>query len=98
MVSERVFPGQKQWMLGSRTPEPAVVQPSHSVTDTGFLHSFDLEKIKEVFWSLQILLHMKGLIELQESMKLLNSNIKQMRDNAKDFLFQWCLNNSKIIL
>lgn len=34
---------------------------------------------------LQILLKMKGLIELQESMKLLDSNIKQMRDDAKGF-------------
>lgn len=84
-----MFPGQNKWMLSSRTPGPTVVQSRHPVTDTGSILSsvgIWFRKIKEVFWGLQILLYMKGLAELQESMKLLNSNIKQMRDDGKDFI------------
>lgn len=40
---------------------------------------------------------MKSLIKLQESMKLLNFNIKPMRDDVKGFI-SVMLKNSKIIL
>lgn len=61
-------------------------------------HLLPVRRIKEACWGSQVLSScQKDLAEPQESMKLLNPNIKQTKGNVKGFIWA-CLSYSKTIL